>query len=29
VAPGTLTCCAVGPAADDRINAVTGELSLL
>jgi PTH2 family peptidyl-tRNA hydrolase len=29
VAPGTLTCCAVGPAADDRIDAVTGELSLL
>ena len=29
VAPGTLTCCAVGPAADDRIDAVTGGLSLL
>jgi PTH2 family peptidyl-tRNA hydrolase len=29
LAPGTLTCCAVGPAAADRINAVTGALSLL
>lgn len=27
--PGTLTCCAVGPAAADRINAVTGALPLL
>jgi peptidyl-tRNA hydrolase, PTH2 family len=29
VAEGTPTCCAIGPAADDRIDAVTGELSLL
>ena len=29
VTPGTLTCCAIGPAADDSIDAVTGELSLL
>jgi PTH2 family peptidyl-tRNA hydrolase len=29
VTPGTLTCCAVGPAADERIDAVTGDLSLL
>jgi PTH2 family peptidyl-tRNA hydrolase len=29
LAPGTLTCCAVGPAAADRIDAVTGSLSLL
>jgi peptidyl-tRNA hydrolase, PTH2 family len=27
--PGTRTCCAIGPAEDDRINAVTGGLSLL
>jgi PTH2 family peptidyl-tRNA hydrolase len=26
--PGTVTALAVGPAADDRIDAVTGELSL-
>jgi PTH2 family peptidyl-tRNA hydrolase len=25
----TVTCCAIGPAADDRIDAVAGELSLL
>jgi peptidyl-tRNA hydrolase, PTH2 family len=29
VTPGTLTCCAIGPAPDGRIDAVTGELSLL
>jgi PTH2 family peptidyl-tRNA hydrolase len=27
--PGTLTCCAIGPAASDRIDALTGGLSLL
>jgi PTH2 family peptidyl-tRNA hydrolase len=27
--PGTPTCCAVGPAAADRIDTVTGELALL
>ena len=29
VAPGTPTCCAVGPAGSDRIDAVTGGLPLL
>jgi peptidyl-tRNA hydrolase, PTH2 family len=29
VPPGTVTCCAVGPAASDRIDAVTAALSLL
>ena len=29
VAEGTPTCCAVGPAADSKIDAITGELSLL
>ena len=29
VAEGTPTCCAIGPAAQARIDAVTGELSLL
>jgi PTH2 family peptidyl-tRNA hydrolase len=29
VTPGTPTCCAVGPAADNSIDAVTGELPLL
>jgi peptidyl-tRNA hydrolase, PTH2 family len=29
VAAGTATCCAVGPADSQRIDAVTGELSLL
>ena len=29
VAEGTPTCCAIGPAQDTRIDAVTGELSLL
>jgi peptidyl-tRNA hydrolase, PTH2 family len=29
VAEGTPTCCAIGPAADARIDAITGELSLL
>ena len=27
--PGTLTCCALGPAEGHRIDAVTGELPLL
>ena len=29
LAPGTPTCCAIGPAASARIDAVTGGLSLL
>jgi PTH2 family peptidyl-tRNA hydrolase len=29
LAPGTLTCCAVGPADSQRIDEVTAELSLL
>ena len=29
VAPGTVTCCAVGPADSARVDALTGELSLL
>jgi PTH2 family peptidyl-tRNA hydrolase len=29
VSAGTLTCCAIGPADAERIDAVTGELSLL
>jgi len=29
VAEGTPTCCAIGPAADAAIDAVTGQLSLL
>jgi PTH2 family peptidyl-tRNA hydrolase len=29
VAPGTPTCCAVGPAESARIDGVTGDLSLL
>ena len=29
LAPGTLTCCSIGPAAQDRIDAVTSGLSLL
>ena len=29
VAEGTPTCCAIGPAEDSRIDAVTGGLSLL
>jgi PTH2 family peptidyl-tRNA hydrolase len=29
VTPGTLTCCAIGPAPDGAVDAVTGELSLL
>lgn len=29
VAEGTPTCCAIGPAPDTEIDAVTGELSLL
>jgi peptidyl-tRNA hydrolase, PTH2 family len=29
IAAGTATCCAIGPAEADRIDAVTGELSLL
>jgi peptidyl-tRNA hydrolase, PTH2 family len=29
LAPGTPTCCAIGPAADSRVDALTGGLSLL
>ena len=29
VAEGTPTCCAIGPAPETRIDAITGELSLL
>jgi peptidyl-tRNA hydrolase, PTH2 family len=29
VASGTMTCCAIGPAPDDRVDAVTAGLSLL
>ena len=29
VTPGTLTCCALGPAESGRIDAVTAELPLL
>ena len=29
VAPGTLTCCAVGPADSARVDPVTAELTLL
>jgi PTH2 family peptidyl-tRNA hydrolase len=29
VGAGTLTCCAIGPADAQRIDAITGELSLL
>ena len=29
VAEGTPTCCAIGPAQDSRVDAITGELSLL
>jgi peptidyl-tRNA hydrolase, PTH2 family len=29
VAHGSPTCCAIGPAAADQIDAITGELSLL
>jgi peptidyl-tRNA hydrolase, PTH2 family len=29
VQPGTLTCCAIGPAQADRIDTVTAELPLL
>ncbi len=29
VAEGTPTCCAIGPAEDSRIDAITGALSLL
>jgi peptidyl-tRNA hydrolase, PTH2 family len=29
VAPGTLTCCAIGPAGAERIDAVTADLPLL
>jgi PTH2 family peptidyl-tRNA hydrolase len=29
VAPGTVTCCAVGPGPADRVDAVVGDLSLL
>ena len=29
LAPGTLTCCAIGPAENSRIDAITGGLALL
>lgn len=29
VEPGTVTCCAIGPAAGTRVDAITGELPLL
>jgi PTH2 family peptidyl-tRNA hydrolase len=29
LAPGTLTCCAIGPAARDRVDAVAAALALL
>ncbi len=29
LAPGTATCCAIGPAGNARVDAVTGGLSLL
>ena len=29
LAPGTLTCCAVGPAENSQVDAVTGGLALL
>jgi PTH2 family peptidyl-tRNA hydrolase len=29
VTPGTLTCCAIGPADDHLVDALTGDLSLL
>ena len=29
VAPGTATCCAIGPADSDRVDRVTAGLSLL
>lgn len=29
VAPGTVTCCAIGPADSARLDAVTGDLRLL
>jgi peptidyl-tRNA hydrolase, PTH2 family len=29
LAPGTLTCCAIGPAESARVDALTGGLSLL
>lgn len=29
VTPGTLTCCAIGPADDHLVDTVTGDLSLL
>ena len=29
VDPGTVTCCALGPALEDRLDAVTGRLPLL
>ena len=29
LAPGTATCCALGPADAGRLDAVTGELPLL
>jgi PTH2 family peptidyl-tRNA hydrolase len=29
VAPGTATCCAIGPAADEAVDRVTGALRLL
>ena len=29
LAPGTLTCCAIGPAENSRVDAITGGLALL
>jgi PTH2 family peptidyl-tRNA hydrolase len=29
VSEGTATCCAIGPAAADRVDAITGDLPLL
>ncbi|MCA9477981.1 MAG: peptidyl-tRNA hydrolase Pth2 [Nanoarchaeota archaeon] len=29
VAPGTTTCCGVGPASEDELDAITGDLKLL
>lgn len=29
IAPGTTTCCAIGPDSEDEIDAVTGELGMM